>query len=181
MTKQTIFIFLFITSLVTTYGQKVIVQGHSSSGKLKWSDFTGKPDKNSSFAAFTFYNTGWKIKAIRASGDSMLIEGFEMTVELNDKSSWVKMERATPALLLHEQGHFNMGILSMREIIDTVKKTKFTQANVKEKLPKLVADIAKKYRELGELYDRETDHSKNADMQNKWNGFFAERLPELYQ
>lgn len=172
---------LFLFSVMQTHAQKVIVNGTESNGKLQWNDFRGKIDKSSSFAAYTFYNLGWKVKGARASGDSMIIEGFEVTVEFNDKNSWVKMERATPQLLLHEQGHFNIGILAVREAMETFKKTKFTQANFKELLPKMVSTISKKYSEMGVVYDKETDHSKNADMQNTWNSFFAERLPELYK
>lgn len=91
------------------------------------------------------------------------------------------MERATPALLLHEQGHFNIGILALREAMETFKKTKFTPANFKGLLRAMITTISQKYSDLGVLYDKETDHSKNVDMQAKWNTFFAERSPELYK
>jgi hypothetical protein len=105
-------------------------------------------------------------------GDSAIINCYQIILELNPKTSWVKKALATDELLVHEQGHFNIGILSMKEILFKYRTTKFTKSNFNEVLKNLFLDTQKKYNDLGIKYDNETDHSKNKEQQLKWNKFF---------
>jgi hypothetical protein len=101
------------------------------------------------------------------------MNGFEIILELDPNNSWAKNDKVTDALLIHEQGHFNLGILCVREILNKYKETKFTRSNYKVALQGIISDASKKYNDLGLLYDKETDHSKNIEEQLKWNKFFS--------
>ncbi len=161
------------------YSQKILVNGKESKGKLAWSDFTAKPDKSSSFNAFTSYIFNTKIASINFNGDIAVINGFEVILEFDQKNSWAKKDKVTEELLVHEQGHFNFGILCVREIMENFNKAKFTKSNYNSLLQKLVSDAGNKYKMLGIKYDSETDHSKKAEQQAKWNSFFIEKLGKL--
>lgn len=164
----------------SSFGQTIFVNGQSSNGKLQWSDFTGKVDKTSTFHAFTVYKYRTKIKNIKPSADSVIIEGFEVILELDQSKSWARMKNVSDALLLHEQGHFNFGILTMKEILEQVKQTHFTGTNYQVTLQKIVDQVANKYHEMGRRYDEETKHHMDQQQQLKWNEFFKSVLPELY-
>ncbi len=178
--KKVFAILIILLVHQSSFGQTIIVNGQPSNGKLQWSDFTGKVDKTSTFHAYTAYKYRTKIKSIKPSGDSVIIEGFEVVLELDPSKSWARMKNVSDELLVHEQGHFNFGILTMKEILEQVKQTHFTASNFQVKLQKIVDQVAKKYHEMGRLYDEETKHHMDQQQQLKWNEFFKSVLPELY-
>ena len=174
--NQVTLIALFLSVSLKSFCQKILVNGEESNGKLAWSDFTGKVDKSSSFNAFTAYKFNTKTESVKFVGDSAKIIGFQVFLELDQKNSWAKKDKVTDDLLIHEQGHFNLGILSVREIMAKFKEAKFTKSNYNTLLQNIVNDVSKKYNELGIKYDAETNHSKDAEQQKKWNTFFLENL-----
>lgn len=169
---------LLLSFLITLLGfcQKIIVNNQESSGKLSWSDFTGKVDRSTSFQAFTSYKLKPKFGEIKVFGDSIKIGEFEIILELDQKKSWAKEDKLTDELLIHEQGHFNIGILNMKEILANYKLAKFTKSNFNPLIQNIITEASNKYREMGIKYDEETDHSKNKEQQLKWNNYFSEKL-----
>ncbi len=161
---------------VNIFSQKILVNGQEANGKLSWSDFTGKVDENSSFNAFTAYKFNTKFENVKFVGDSAKINGFEVILELDQKNSWAKKDKVTDDLLVHEQGHFNLGILCIKEIMSKFREAKFTKNNYNALLQNIVSDASNKYNDMGVKYDEETNHSKNTDQQKKWNSFFSEKL-----
>lgn len=177
MRYKSIFILILNIALgLVSYSQKIIVNGEESNGKLTWEDFSGKVDNDVSFYAFTSYKFNTKVGDIKFVGDSAIINGFDVILYFDHKKSWVKKGKETDALLIHEQGHFNVGILCVREIMRKFKEAKFTKANYNNLLKNIVSESSKKYNEMGLTYDEETDHSKNVEQQIKWNNFFSEEL-----
>jgi hypothetical protein len=174
--KKLFLLELVLLASLNIFSQKIIVHGQESSGKLTWSDFTGKVDRSSSFNAYTSYKFNTKIGNIKFVGDSAIINGFEVILELDQKNSWAKKDKVTDELLVHEQGHFNFGILCVKEIMTKYNQAKFTKANYNSILQGIINDASKKYNEMGLRYDEETDHSKQKEQQAKWNAFFSENL-----
>jgi hypothetical protein len=160
----------------TALSQKIIISGQETSRKLSWNDFTGKIDDNSTFYAFTYYDLKYRWQGAKFFGDSVSVNGFEVTLELNPARSWVKREKATDALLVHEQGHFNVGILCMNEILLNYKNATLTKDNYRNVLQTIFSEAMAKYHALGIKYDDETDHAKNKKQQSKWNAFFELEL-----
>jgi hypothetical protein len=173
-----IFLSLILFSITNAFAQKVIISGKEGNRPLVWEDFTGKPDESSPHFAMTYWSISYKMANIQFSGDVATISGFEVVLELNAKGSWLKKGKGTAELLVHEQMHFNTGLLCMKELLRREKEIapQLTRKNFNEKLQKLFDDVLKKYTAMGEKYDNETDHSKNIDQQLKWNQFFKEQL-----
>jgi hypothetical protein len=115
---------LFLTFSLNAFCQTILINGKESNGKLTWSDFTGKVDKSSFFHAFTVYKFNTKFESVKFVGDSAKIIGFQVILELDQINSWAKIDKETDNLLVHEQGHFNLGILCIREIM-TEEKAEF--------------------------------------------------------
>lgn len=180
MKLNTGFLIIILLLGYSSVAQKIIVSGQESSGKLKWADFRGTPDPQSNFYASTAYNFSYSFGKILPVGDSLIISDFEFVLEFDEFKSWVVKGKETDELLAHEQGHFNLGILNGREVINLIKGAKFTKENIRTRPGELLQDISKKYSDMSVLYDAETKHSMDKEQQGKWNGFFKEQLPTLY-
>jgi len=176
MLLRTILLLFLVTAFQNLSGQKVFIGGEEGARMLTWNDFKGMPDNSSPFFAFTAWNTKYKFSSVRFEGEKAILNGFEMTLEFDAKNSWKKKGKETDALLKHEQGHFDVGLLYLQEVLSTVASTSFSRTGFKEEIQKLIKGIHKKYVDMGDQYDKETDHSKEKDEQEKWNVFFGERV-----
>lgn len=169
---------LFASTLfcLNIFSQKIIISGEETNRKLVWSDFTGKVDKSAPYYAYTRFKIGFQTGNIDVIGDSVSIDKFEVNVELDPKESWAKKDKVSDALLIHEQGHFDIGILCMREILANYRQAKFTRTNVNYTIQTIVNNASRKYHEMTLKYDKETNHSADKEQQAKWNLFFSEML-----
>lgn len=174
--KSLIAVLFIATFSLTSWSQVILINGQESDGILTWADFTGPVIEGSSFHAYTSYRFKTKLESVRFDGHSALLEGFDVILELDMQNTWAKMDKVTDELLVHEQGHFNLGILSVREIKKRVSDTKFTRANFNTQMKRIIDETSKKYDQLTLKYDKETDHSKNHVQQQKWNEFFRVNL-----
>lgn len=159
-----------------SFSQKIIINGEQSNRLLQWKDFTGSPDNNSSFFAYTAYKTEVKFDNVEFNGDNAIIKGFAIVLELDAKKSWVKKGKESEDLLKHEQGHFDVGLLYMQEVIKKMAETNFTRSGYQQEIRKLIADTHQKYKDMGTQYDKETNHSIKKDEQEKWNLFFNKQV-----
>jgi hypothetical protein len=175
MKKSFCFAFLICISTLL-FSQDVFIGGVNKNRLLTWNDFSGKPDENSPHDANTYWNINYGFKGISFKGDTAKITGFSATLTLNENLSWIKSEKQTNYLLKHEQGHFDIGLICQREILNQFNNTVFLKSDFQSRIPAIFSALLEKYRLLGLKYDEETDHSKNQAAQDKWNSFFPEAL-----
>ena len=166
--------FCFIT--VDSFSQTVVIQGKSTKRKLAWSDFKAPPDANSTYWAYTGYLVRYRYQDVKIMGENVNIGYFEVTVELDPARTWAKMDKVSDELLIHEQGHFDIGILCGREILATLKRTSFERSNYRDQMQSIFQEILKKYIEMGHQYDSETEHFRNKKEQERWNALLADKL-----
>jgi hypothetical protein len=169
--------FLLLTILQNLSAQKILIDGTEGNRQLLWADFKGAPNNSSPYFAYTAWKTNVKFSGVQFEGEKAFINGFEMTVEFDAKNSWVKKGKETDELLRHEQGHFDVGILYMQEVFQTIATASFTKAAYKDEFQKIIRDIHDKYVAMGDKYDKDTNHSIRKDEQAKWNAFFEEKVP----
>ena len=170
-------IFLFISA--ACYSQKVFINGREGDRSLTWDDFKGKPEKESSFGAYTYTNFKAIPGSFKFKGDTLVWDQpLEYTLELG-KDSWVKKDKRSDTLLQHEEGHFIIGKLLVLELNSRVKAATFMKRDFQTKLNSIVKEVADKYREMEKTYDRETSHSMNRIQQWKWNEFFVKEVKRL--
>ncbi|HVF80918.1 MAG TPA: DUF922 domain-containing protein [Flavisolibacter sp.] len=168
--------FLFITIFCHLNAQKVIINGKEGNRPLVWADFTGSPDNSSPYFAYTYWSSKFSFSGARFNGDVAIIDGFECTLQLNPQESWVKPGKQSEELLKHEQGHFNVGLLYIKDVVKKIKAASFTRANYQAEIKAILNEAHKKYVEMGNRYDEETAHSSNREQQGKWNVFFSKEL-----
>lgn len=154
-----------------------MVGGEETSRLLTWNDFTGKPDKESPFFAYTYWNIQTKYDAFRFKGDTV---DWKVTViyELG-KDSWKKKDKISDSLLRHEQIHFDIGRICAAELQATINSTIFLKSNYQSKISELVSDCINKCKQMNSLYDKETNHGGNREQQLKWDAFVSNELKKI--
>jgi len=176
--KKTLFLTLVgsIVICLSTFSQRIIIHGKETDRKLEWSDFKGKVDMSSSYWAHTAYTIKYRYDNVKFNGEMATIVNFELSLELDPERTWARTEKISDELLIHEQGHFDIGILCAKEIMAIFNKTSFNKSDFSEALKSMVSETIRKYNEMGVQYDRETEHFRNKEQQEKWNSLLAEKL-----
>ena len=177
--KKIIGLLFLIGCFQFVFCQDVIINGVNKNRLLTWGDFTGRPDEKSPFDANTLWKLNYKFGSMSVSGDTVKLHVFSVGVELDTTKTWIKKGKATGVLLKHEQGHFNIGLLCQHELIEQVKNAVFLTSNIQQKLQQMFTDATYKYEAMGAQYDKETDHSKDQEAQEKWDAFFAQTFAKL--
>lgn len=137
--------------------------------KLHWVDFRSKPDKASSFVAYssTFITLKYSIKF----KGGKVIPDFNVSCGFNCKKSWARKDKPdllTQELLEHEQLHFDIAELTARKLIKTLKNQSYTKANYEYKIEGIRNNIINEGDDLQNRYDKETGHGTNSKEQLAW-------------
>ncbi|TXF77177.1 DUF922 domain-containing protein [Chryseobacterium sp.] len=174
-------VFFLVMISATLCAQEIKINGIQRDGKLRWDDFPEKDDPNFSFDAYIKYYYTFNIPRFKLKNNVFVPAEVVGTLQFNQNESWVRPGKQNDELLTHEQGHFNIGILTIREIMKELKSMRFQphEKNPKSIFDGIVQKIKNKYNEMEKNYDLETNHSLDKENQEKWNSFFRKQLPEL--
>ncbi|MEP6926999.1 MAG: hypothetical protein ABI834_05145 [Ginsengibacter sp.] len=144
---------------------------------LTWKDFKGIPDNNYFGGAVTASGFAFDSQMNYDGKNIYLNIGIYTFFSKND--SWKKPPINSDYHLLHEQHHFDITRLGSQKFISELTKAHFTKENYKA----LIASIFNKsYNENESIqlqYDRETNHSLDADKQLEWNDKIADEIQKL--
>lgn len=132
---------------------------------LTWNDFKGPIDASSSFSAVTHYGTSYYYQWHQHLGKYTFTFTTKSYVEPN--RSWTKVEKQTPELLRHEQLHFDIAEFFARQLLVALNAGAYTTAFEAE-IKQVYADVTIKRQAMEELYDSQTNHSRNKLMQAQW-------------
>jgi hypothetical protein len=146
----------------------------TNSRKLKREDFEGtKPDSsNASAGAAIRLRLNYVIKGMSTS--------FDVRCLFFKKESWYVYSDTRRLILLHEQGHFDIGEIVARnlrkDLSEAVKKTPVIS-------PRRIDSISRVHTkalvDMQDLYDNETNHSLIIDEQERWNQQIRKMLDSL--
>lgn len=145
-------------------------------GKLSWDNFKGKPDTIT-------YRGHHAVTAVQVPFESLELYDDSVVIELPCyfviNHSWVIA--ATPNLLAHEQGHFDIAEIIARKMRKELANYIDTDGEASTKFYQWVNDnyFINENRVLNKAYDKETDFSRNLDGQKRWNAKIARMLKEL--
>lgn len=161
---------------------------------LKWSDFMADPNP----AAFedasstVRYRATWTILSEKIDNQiKFFIKDIHLIVEFLPLLSWVREMYATPKLLKHEQGHFDLAELLRNQITTKITDTVCNQTySVKGKNEEERKQFAKEHSALlinAELekwknyldlqrskYDKETNYGEDDKIQSKFDVQFLQ-------
>ena len=160
----------------TAYAQKVFISGKEGNRPLVWSDFSGKADYRSPYDALTYWTATIAPLSLTPENDSVTVFNLPVILRFENAGCWVKPGRQTSAALSHEQDHFNVGILCMRELITLFEGRKLSAKDFNTGLQELFNTTLNKYKDLSSQYDKETNHGLIKAQQLKWHQFFQDKL-----
>ena len=143
----------------------------SASRKLTWKDFTASPDRTSSNAALTSSSINVEF-GYNKSGLTYTIK-----CRFNKNLSWGRIKN--DYILAHEQGHFDISELYARMLYKSLKEYSFNSRTVNKDINDLYNAVMKQHRDLQQLYDLETDHSRDASQQDRWEIKIRELLDQF--
>lgn len=92
--------------------------------------------------------------------------------------SWYKKEFANSFVLAHEQLHFDITELYARKFRQKIDQATFT-VHIKKELSALNKSINMELKEMQQEYDRDSNFSRNAETQLRWQGLIQNELKKL--
>jgi hypothetical protein len=152
--------FLLAVGIINTaFGQDSIPW--NSAYHLKWEDFQGKPEPNSEFGAISRCAIKYSLTVKENTYN------YKVDCEFHTKISWTKDFDSVG--LRHEQGHFNIAELFARKLRKRFSTYKFNPSKIMQDFRNLFELNNKERLKMDNLYDQETDFSRNRPKQFYWN------------
>jgi hypothetical protein len=158
--NQVAVILLFFCFFISGHDERYITW--SSTVPLTWGDFQGRPHLHSSVGAVTM------------SGISLKYEGTEgalvatVKATFDREESWVNRKAADDYVLKHEQLHFDITELYARKLRAALKQINPGVPKPEKVVERLFDRYSGESRTYQDLYDKETDHSRNVKQQAVW-------------
>ena len=145
--------------------------------KLQWSDFKGPVDANSDAVALTASGITFSF-SLRQTNDRYV--GFETNVYAHfyPNKSWYVKEDGNDHILAHEQLHFDITELHVRQLRYAIAQISVSQT-IKEDLQKVHKEANENLAKMQNAYDTQTDHSINKERQAVWAQFIKEELEKF--
>ncbi len=156
---------------------------------LRWADFTGPvprsaPQRNVAMTAASLrwsytYSLEWTHASCRYRITSITTDAL-----FDPRASWVRPEGRTPAVLAHEQGHFDIAEIH-KQMFDHASRAfvgksaackgrdkrsiaRFVERDIDTTLGKVYERIWTNQTRVQERYDAETAHGMNPALQKQW-------------
>lgn len=162
--------FISLTSIIFLFSNFIFAQVSDSERiywqeeiQLNWSDFEADAKHESRAAALSSLSIPYTIKV-----DDKKVY-LQIRVCFIKTESWSKVDFQSDNLLLHEQLHFDIAELHRRMIVKKIREMRWSKEKVDVDLSSLISDHwVGDYRKMQDLYDLETDFSKNEKKQRQW-------------
>jgi hypothetical protein len=169
--------------------------------RLQWSDFAGAVPGNRAPNSVAFTSASFTIgsfnivQAYAAIGIRMpdarndlgfVINNLRITVTLNKARMWAVQSARTPALLAHEQGHYDIVALVMQDLFNDLvgpPSVLTTSQAVQQYATARITEAQRRIRVMESrtnqdgLYDTQTNHGLNQAPQGNWNRAFSLARP----
>lgn len=151
-----------------------------SNQRLQWSNFKGRYD-TATYNKNHFATTLWKLTYFhRRNSKTRQVEVIAYAW-FDGRRSWVRpTQRTNTALLLHEQGHFDLAEILVRKFKKQIAQTTFSNtAAYADSLQTIFSELLAETNEQQERYDAETDYGERPIPQRRWQNYIATTLAEL--
>ncbi|WP_297696657.1 DUF922 domain-containing protein [uncultured Eudoraea sp.] len=145
----------------------------NSGQRLSWANFKAEPPKNSEIAATTASGLSYQFSTTEENGKYEL--DYIISTFFYPNRSWYQPNICDEVILSHEQLHFDISELYARKMRKIMDNTTFTK-NVKAEVKAIYRQINKELAEFQQVYDRETNYSRNIEQQLSWNKKIKEAL-----
>lgn len=146
----------------------------SPNRKLVWEDFKGKAPENPRAAATTASGITYQFATQGTKGNNIVID-FTVSTFFYPNKSWYQPQLCDTLILSHEQLHFDISELYARRMRERLAASTFTQ-NVKAEVKLIYREILEELEAFQDLYDSQTNFSRDREQQLLWNVKIKEAL-----
>jgi hypothetical protein len=160
MRLSKIFIAVFAFCPLLAFAQESESIEWSPATRLTWSDYLAKPGSRSDAAAITSTAIGIEYHVRNHSF------GYSITCRFSKSRSWGRSK--TSYILAHEQGHFDITEIYARILSKELKEYTFNPSTYQRDVSRIYQRVMEEKEAFQNLYDTETDFSRNKDKQVEW-------------
>lgn len=139
--------------------------------------FSGPIDPASSFDAKTYSGLDYKWNAHITAGKLSI--DFTAGSFMDKLLSWTKPKKQTPALLRHEQVHFDISAYFARKLLEAFNSYAYTD-NYRNEIVQIFQQVNAARAEMEDEYDEQTNHSRNKIKQALWELYVSNLLSNNY-
>lgn len=164
------YFFTFLLAAFTGIEQASLIDW-TPSRKLTWEDFKAPPDPASTNAALTSSSIN-----VEFGYDDEELQ-YSIKCRFDKNKSWVRIRNQ--AILLHEQGHFDIAEIHARRLNQALKAYRFNAKTVSDDVNRIYDSVMVLHHTVQNEYDQETDFSRNKERQAIWLKKIADNLQEL--
>ena len=128
--------------------------------RLDWDDFQCTPKKNGDAVASTSTSLGiaYQLK----NGELT----YQLTCAFSKTKSWGLVK--TDYILAHEQGHFDITEIYTRKLYQALLAYEFNRKTYQRDINRIYQKIVTEKETLQNMYDKQSDHSRNKKTQLAW-------------
>ena len=145
----------------------------SPENKLTWEDFKGEAPNNARASATTASGISYQFSTNASSSEIEL--DYLVSTFFYPNKSWYQPSLCDSLILSHEQLHFDISELYARKMRNRLASSSFTQ-NVKAEVKQIYKEVLEELEEFQNLYDDQTNFSRDLEQQLIWNNKIEEAL-----
>lgn len=147
--------------------------------RLNWNDFRGSHDRpGSKYAAAVFTSMSYE-GSTRMVGN-YLEATLTLKVFLVKSMSWGRPDARNEYTLAHEQTHFDISRIVAERFKEKLKKMDLTIEDYDSQIQYQFLESFREMHEEQELYDGQTRHGLNTDLQRQWNERITTEIARIY-
>jgi hypothetical protein len=166
MLPKLLVIFLFF--LKPAMNEEVTISW-SDSKKLTWADFKGAVDQDTDAVAVTASGITFSF-SVSQSNDQFVDFKAEAQAHFYPEKSWYNKAKGDDHILAHEQLHFDITELNVRQLRYNISRFNISK-NIKQELRDGHEQANKNLAIMQNDYDTQTDNSINKEQQEVWSQF----------
>ncbi len=160
MTKSNFLLALFLPLFVLPQLKEEDFIKWNEGRKLTWDDFKAPPQNIGNTAAITTTHLVFSYSISNGKISYIIDCRFEKNKSWGLlKNDWV---------LQHEQGHFDIAEIFARKLNKQTTEYQFNKTSFQNDIDAIYKAIVAEKEKFQQLYDEETDHSRNKSKQEEW-------------
>jgi hypothetical protein len=141
----------------------------SDAKKLTWSDFKGQVEQNTDAVAVTASGITFSF-SVSQSNEKIIDFNAEVEAHFYPDKSWYLKDKGDDHILAHEQLHFDITELHVRQLRYNISRLKISN-NIKQDLRDVHEQANKNLAVMQNAYDTQSDNSINKTQQAVWSKF----------
>ena len=132
----------------------------SEDKRLKWEDFKAAPQKIGDVAALTATHLGFSYNVVNGK------ISYKIECRFETNRSWGMVKNNW--ILNHEQGHFDIAEIYSRKLFKAISAYQFSKTTFQKDLDTIYKKLVDEKDQYQQLYDLETNYSRNKSEQEEW-------------